>query len=236
MNAVNDAKIQHLLTQVQTDLGTDTSRWYVPKGYTSTALAILDSIYSTGNRYSGVVNLLSRYSALREEAGADATKDDAMDLADAILQCGGPEAFAQATRNRWRTSSRTSAPRKAEAALRAAELLVDLDMPTRDNVRAAMQDRNARESSDLAKGWYTIPGQRSGLTYDYFLMLLGLPGVKADRMIRRYVTRAVGSSRTVDAKSASRLVEKVADEINVDYSTLDHTIWRFESGREYLRK
>lgn len=235
MNAVDEAKFQHLLTQIQTDLGTDTSRWYVPEGYPSTALAILDSIYSTGNRYNGVVNLRSRYSALREEDGADASKDDARDLAGAIRLCGGPEAFAQATRNRWRTSSRTSAPRKAEAALRAAELLMDLDMPTRDAVRSAMHDRDAREGSDLAKGWYAIPGQRSGLTYTYFLMLLGLPGVKADRMIRRYVTRAVGSSRIVDAKSASRLVEKVADEINADYSTLDHTIWRFESGRGYLR-
>lgn len=63
-------------------------------------------------------------------------------------------------------------------------------------------------------------------------MLNGLPGVKADRMIRRFVTRALDWSRPINAQEASELVEAAATEIGVEYSTLDHAIWRFEARGE----
>jgi hypothetical protein len=66
-------------------------------------------------------------------------------------------------------------------------------------------------------------------------MLVGIPGVKADRMIVRFVTYVLERPREVSRKKASRLVEEVADIMGVNYIYLDHTIWRYQSGRPYLQ-
>ena len=67
-------------------------------------------------------------------------------------------------------------------------------------------------------------------------MLVGVPGVKADRMIVRFVTQVLERPRKVSRKEASRLIEEVADIMDVNYIYLDHTIWRFQSGRPYLQE
>ncbi len=61
-------------------------------------------------------------------------------------------------------------------------------------------------------------------------MLCGVPGVKADRMVVRYVSEALG--RSVDSRTAALLVGAVADQMSVTRTKLDHAIWRKESGRE----
>lgn len=81
----------------------------------------------------------------------------------------------------------------------------------------------------MKRAWVSLPGQRSGITWNYFLMLAGIPGVKADRMIIGYTNRALG--RSVTAKEAGSLVGVVADQLGVSRTLLDHAIWRLESGR-----
>lgn len=225
-----------LTARIVSDLGTDVDSWITPTGYPAVACAVLDAIYSTGNHYTGVTRLVARYQALREEQGADGRHDGPAELVALIQELGGAEAFAQATNNRWRTSSRKSAPRKAEAALGAAKILADHELLTRDEIAAEFSDRETRESHEVVQAWHRLPGQSTGLTWNYFLMLMGLPGVKSDRMVRRFVTRALGNARLVGAKEASRLVEESADALGVSYTVLDHAIWRFESGRSPRRK
>lgn len=224
-----------LAEKIQSDLGSTSDRWYVPTGRPGFALPILDSIYSTGNHYTGVKRLVSRYSKLRAEEGADASVDGALELADAISRWGGVEGFVERTGRRSRTYASRKAPYKAEAALQAAYVLCRHGIDSVDIARHTLRNRETRETSPIAKDWLAIPSQSSGLTWNYFLMLIGLPGVKADRMIRRYVTTALDSESLVSAKDASRLVEAVADSLGVNYTALDHTIWRYQSGREYLR-
>lgn len=65
-------------------------------------------------------------------------------------------------------------------------------------------------------------------------MLCGVPGVKADRMVVRFVHRAVGED--VGPAGAAALVQEVAERMGVSFSTLDHAIWRKESGRPVRRK
>ncbi|MGC0365904.1 hypothetical protein ABH922_003888 [Rhodococcus sp. 27YEA15] len=75
-------------------------------------------------------------------------------------------------------------------------------------------------------------GQRSEITWDYFLKLAGIPGVKADRMDVRYVATAFGvAPETVGAVDAAGLVKAVAENCGHNLIHLDHAIWRFESGR-----
>ncbi|MEU2614534.1 hypothetical protein ABZ570_23565 [Micromonospora sp. NPDC007271] len=61
-------------------------------------------------------------------------------------------------------------------------------------------------------------------------MLAGLPGVKPDRMIRRFVARALDQG-DVAPDAAVCLVEKAAELLNVSSTALDHEIWRHQRGR-----
>lgn len=215
--------------------GTDPECWYCPDGYQSVALAILDSIYSTGNRYQGVINLIDRYCELRGEEGGHPNTDTATDLINAFDRWGGVEGFVLKTKNRWRTSSQHHAPYKAYAALEAAKVLAAHSLETVSDAVDRLSERESRERSDIAQQWHAITGQSSGLTWHYFLMLVGIPGVKADRMVIRFVTETLDRDKEVSSKEASRLVEAVADDLNLNYIQLDHTIWRFQSDRDYMK-
>ena len=230
-----DEDTQKLLTYIEAQFGTDPERWFRPDGYQSVALAILDSIYSTGNRYTGVLNLVNRYRGLRADEGADPEADAPTDLIEVFDRWGGVDEFVLKTNNRWRTSSQLHAPYKAYAALEAAKVLARHSIETVSDVAGRLDSRESRERSDIAREWLAITGQSSALTWSYFLMLVGIPGVKADRMIVRFVTQVLGRPREVPRKEASRLVEEVADIMGVNYIYLDHTIWRYQSGRSYLQ-
>lgn len=68
---------------------------------------------------------------------------------------------------------------------------------------------------------------------DYFLMLNGLPGVKADRWIRRFVAKALElpNELAVSVERAGVLTRAVAERLGVDERVLDYRIWRHESGQ-----
>ena len=228
------SELSLLRDQVLEDLGESDAEWHNPSGYASAALCVLDSIYSTGNHYTGVTRLVDTYCSLRRDEGADPQVDRSTDLVEAVARWGGVDTFVERTGYRWKTSTRSGAPYKAEAALGAAVALQANGLETVDDIRAALSVPSEQEPAPIKRAWLALPGQRSGLTWNYFLMLAGVPGVKADRMVTSYVGRALG--RKVDAKEAAALVSALADERQVSRTKLDHAIWRKESGREvYVR-
>lgn len=223
-----------LVEKIELELGTDPGQWFTPVGYQSAALAVLDSIYSTGNHYSGVRKLVRRYEALRAEEGAVAGEDRSGDLVAAFERWGGTDGFVARTEYKWKTSTSKGAPYKAYAAREAARALAMHGIETRLDAQTHLMDRQMREDSELARRWRRIRGQSSGLTWNYFLMLVGIPGVKADRMVQRFVGTAVGRPGNVGPAEASALVEAAADVRGLHATKLDHTIWRFQSGRDFL--
>ena len=62
-------------------------------------------------------------------------------------------------------------------------------------------------------------------------MLVGLPEVKPDRMIRRFVAAALGRPRetAVGVDEARNLVMAVAARLGVSPRALDHAIWAYQS-------
>lgn len=65
-------------------------------------------------------------------------------------------------------------------------------------------------------------------------MLAQIPGVKADRMVIRYVARAVGTRpEKLSPERAAQLVTRTAEVQGWNTIHLDHAIWRFESGRPF---
>jgi len=61
-------------------------------------------------------------------------------------------------------------------------------------------------------------------------MLLGVPGVKPDRMIKRFVGDALGRAN-VPAEECSVLLHQVANNMGVDATRLDHAIWSYQRTR-----
>lgn len=212
----------------------DPDLWFTVSGYPdSLALCIIDAIYSTGARYATVENVVRRYRHYRAEQGGDADTDGAAQLLATIDELGGADPWASRIGNRRPTSTSANAPLKAEAVRQAAESLAALGIRTAEDLRAAIRGVGLE---DAKQAWRRTPGQRSGITWDYTLMLAQVPGVKADRMVVNFVARAIGAvpARLTPGKAAA-LVHLVADARGWDTIRLDHAIWRRESGRPFQK-
>lgn len=70
------------------------------------------------------------------------------------------------------------------------------------------------------------------MTYNYLLILAGLPSVKPDRMVLRFLGSALGTGSPLTTDRAVELVMAAADALHVSPRRLDHVIWRAASGRE----
>jgi hypothetical protein len=76
----------------------------------------------------------------------------------------------------------------------------------------------------------------SGIGYataNYFLMLLGVPGIKPDRMIHRFLKESTGHAFT--NACAEQILREIASRLDVQAHELDHAIWRYESERAMAR-
>ena len=118
----------------------DPAGWPMATTYSSLALAVIDSLWSIGVRYTGVRNVIARYRAFRSRAGVDADQDTPADLAAVIDGAGGPDAFAEIVANRQRTSSRNGIL-KAEAVRLAADVLIDAGISVPADVASATPEQ-----------------------------------------------------------------------------------------------
>jgi hypothetical protein len=220
----SDDDLDLLLAHVKRTLR-PSDEWLEPEGYPdSLGLCVLDSIWSIGVRYGGVQSVVARYRELRGVEGGDPNRDSAADLREAIASVGGPEAFADALKNRQLTSTRNGIL-KAEAVDQACAALLSVGIATTDELRSA--DPATREAAK--KAWGGVRGQRSGISWRYLLLLSGDQEVKPDRMIVRFVAAALG--RTPSTSEAADLLTAAAEQLNVPLRALDQAAWRQQSGR-----
>jgi hypothetical protein len=92
-------------------------------------------------------------------------------------------------------------------------------------------------SRALKEAWLELPSQRSGVTYNYLLILAGFQSVKPDRMVIRFIeAHAVRRTETDDLLEAAELIKQVAELYPTQPRRLDHVIWRHVSGREVFWK
>ncbi|SDU81181.1 hypothetical protein SAMN04488544_0341 [Microlunatus sagamiharensis] len=221
-----DANLTELvLRRVRDKLG-DPDNWRSPTGYPdSLALCIIDSIQSLGVRYSTVELVVRRYRAARPGA---ADTDGPKELLSTFDDAGDVDDWARDIGTRNRTSTKPGAPLKAAAIKTAASFLDEAGVSSPAQLRAL----DPEQLAEIKTGWLRLPAQRSGISWRYFLMLAGVPGVKADRMICRFVQDATGKPKPLIAPAAAaRAIEGAALRLGVSATTLDHAIWRWQSGR-----
>jgi hypothetical protein len=223
---IHDHQLRAMLAAVHALLG-DPAAWETPAAYRSVGLAVVDSVWSIGVRYQSVERVIARYRAERLAAGDDPDTDRPEDVRRFIASCGGPDAFAERMGNRQRTSTRNGIL-KAEAVLQEAQILEEEAIRRPADLTKASRDR----LDDLQARWCTIPGQGSGVSWRAFAMLVGLPEVKPDRMIRRFVAAALDRPKetTVKVEEARDLVLATARRLGVSPRALDAAIWAHQSG------
>jgi hypothetical protein len=201
-------------------------RWETASGYDAVGLAIIDAVWSIGVRYQSVENVMARYRAARLAGGGDPEADRPSDVRRFIEACGGAEQFAARIGNRQRTST-TNGVLKAEAVLHEARMLEDEGVELAADLTGATPER----LDHLQGRWSTVAGQGSGVSWRAFSMLVGLPEVKPDRMIRRFVAAALGRPRetAVSVDEARDLVLGAAACLGVSPRALDNAIWSYQS-------
>lgn len=119
--------------------------------------------------------------------------------------------------------------RKGEAVYLAATALHDLGIDSADQFRNAIGTALGEQAKER---WLAVPGQRSGISWRYLRMLAGLPDVKPDRMVMRFVASALSvDESTITTDRAVTLVRAAADHFGADQRALDHEIWEYQSGK-----
>ncbi len=201
-----------------------------PLGYRDgLALCIVDSVQSTGVTYSSVEKIVDRYRAYRRAQDGDPNGDGIPELLSTFDELGGPGGWAERIGNRNRTSTRGGVL-KAEAIRDAAQTLATEGIATAADLRKAAgdDDRLVR----VGAAWRAVVGQRSGITWHYMQMLAGIPGVKPDRMICRFVADSLTVPRkNVTTEFAGAIVTAAANEMGMSPTDLDHAIWQWQRVR-----
>ncbi len=191
----------------------------------SLALCALDSVFSLTAHYSSTRRVVERYRTARVAAGADPELDGLGDLVAAIDAAGGASAAATGI-----FDNRQHAPGakrlKAEALYGAAVRLADAGIVTSIDLREAAAD--PIRLAVVERAWRAERGLGHA-SWRYLLMLAGVPGVKIDRMISRYVTRALGGN--IPKAQIEKVFAEASETLGVEIHELDHAIWRMESGR-----
>ncbi len=213
-----------------------------PSYWISLPLCVIDAVWSIQAKYeTQVVPLIRRFCRSNtpkweEETASKPTNDigptlrEFCDVLEARLKSG--YTFETLFSNCQRTSSR-SGILKAEAVHRFAKALlasgINKFSDARDHTKVEQAEKKVKE----------IPGQGSGITFTYFLMLAGNDGyVKSDTHIRRFVSDALSIewSRLVSEKRAGELVREAAMRFANDYPGLtpvglDFAIWNYQHTR-----
>ena len=223
--SVTDDDIPTLIEYCEANLG-DPDLWKTPDGYPdSLALCIIDAIYSTGSHYSSVVKVINRYKC------AGGANHGASDLRQSIAHAGGGRGWAETiAQNVKPAHTKAHAKLKAEVIEQAADLMIEHGIDTVPDFVSTVSD-NLRDNNVL-RAWKKLPSQSSGVTYNYLLILAGLPSVKPDRMVLRFLRDALGEDADLNEGRAIDLLEATAERIGVDPRALDHIAWRAASGRE----
>jgi hypothetical protein len=221
----NAAQLRALVTACEQFRGSE-----APDGYpNSLALCVIDSIQSTGVKYPSVEMVVARYRAYRRDRRGDPNTDGIPELLATFTATGGTDGWASQIGNGHRTSTHAGAPLKAAAIRDVAEVLTAEGITTAAALRDAAGDEV--RFTALRKAWCGVVGQRSGITWRYAGMLAGVPGVKPDRMICRFVADSLDLRRTsVGTEFAYGIVTAAAGELNMTATALDHAIWRFQRG------
>jgi len=204
--------------------------------YQSLPLCVIDAVFSIGVKYDSTRRVVIRYcDHTSQRRIRSSTAQPPPEQQESMTTfCTRPEQSdveqmaVQVYKNRQRTSTKAGIL-KAEAVLLFAQALRSFGIEYLQDV-PQVADSNAFESVIRL-----IPGQRSGISLQYFWMLAGSEAfVKPDRMVIRFLESALG--RPVGIAEAIGLLREASSQLNTDFPNmnprlLDHEVWKYQRSR-----
>ncbi|MFF3036710.1 hypothetical protein [Arthrobacter citreus] len=173
--------------------------------------ALIDAVLSIGARYGSDANgVRGAVKSYRAAVGSDLTDD----LARLANQDPG---LLQEVLNDQKISGRT----KASAIVDAAKNLLAVGVKSASDLDPRAPEQKQAYISVHGLGW---------VTWEYLGMLLGKPGIKADRWIVRFVGRAL--ERDITAAEAKSVLVTAAGSLGATPTELDHAIWAWERSHD----
>jgi hypothetical protein len=199
-----------------------------PEGYPgSLAQCAIDAIQSPGATPASVKKVLTRYRAYRVAQGGDPATDGVVALLGTFHDLGSADAWARTIGDAGRTPSEPDAPLKAAAIEAAATALSDIEIYSAADLREVVNYPEHLPTVHAA--WTGVVAQGSGVTWRRLLTLAGVPGVRPDRVVVRFVAGALGvEPPAVEPEFAAAAIELAAVDLGVEPITLDQAIWRWQ--------
>ncbi len=243
--AADSDEVQRLLAYIDKKLAGQIQPF--PGGWPrETEIALIDAVFSARASYgrpaedgrpaSGVHRVIAEYRELRGSGGK------ANDLTALIAAMNKHTIRPFHAISRQRVPGRASdRPTKWQAVRSVANDLVALDVAKAADVKRM---RKKTETTQALKAAFTNTSGVGAVTFNYFLLLLGEPRVKADVMIRSFVAQALGlraakgirAEMRVTPERAAALVMEAANQLQVSPPDLDHTIWTYERQARKRRR
>lgn len=203
--------------------------------YDSLPQCIIDAVYSIGVRYTSTRNTVINYcnnigvARLSTPLGSPSDKHTVSDLLNKIIAYPTIEDCANLLFENNQKTSTKNGILKADAVKRFATVLQNNGIQKLGDIRTA----SAETISDIESDIKTIPGQKSGISFSYFLMLSGDDShMKIDRWLLRFVGDALGVAHYNNILQAYTDLIAVCEELKKIYPKLtprllDHTIWSY---------
>ncbi|SRR5712692_3258505 len=226
---------EKLMKHIRTTLSDlATLRWHEDR-YASLPLCVIDAVFSIGVNYESTTRTVKSWCKAQTpewethcplRASLNPHSGYCISEFVGLLERHDFQALAaKIFDNRQRTSSR-SGILKAEAVYRFAKILQDFRIETFDDTK---DDQKNKQVLKIIK---EIPGQGSGISFNYFLILAGSENlVKADRMVCRFIENALGkqvSQETVEALVVNACVKLREEFPNLTPRLLDNKIWNYQ--------
>lgn len=211
--AMSSSAVERVKAAITESLPQPWAQW--PGGWQDEVeAALIDAVLSIranyGSSTTGVRGAVRRY---RTDVGGGPLDD-----LNRLAACS-PDELARVLRN----EQKTSGVLKALAIVEAAKALVAVGVTKAGHV-----------SPEDHRRAYTGVHGLGGVTWEYFTMLLGHPGIKADTWITRWVSDAVGADGQLSSNDANALLKQAAAELGIgagradcpNLTQLDHAIWK----------
>jgi hypothetical protein len=194
--------------------------------YTHLPLCVIDSVFSIGVKYESVTNTINRFcSYYKIDKFSKCIEYSTTYFLELMAKVTLKDLTEKVFNNRQRTSP-TNGILKSEAVILFLLLLQKYNIEKRRDIdRLLINDKFETEVK-------MIPGQRSGISYKYFLMLAGSDNlVKPDRMLLRFLEGITNINISRD--DCQIIIQKVVHKMNnngfnLTPKKLDNLIWNYQ--------
>jgi hypothetical protein len=199
--------------------------------YASLPLCVIDAVFSIGVKYASTKLVPPRWAAAqapqwpvhRKGAIKEHSISEFLDVAERFTR---DELATQIFKNSQRTSSKNGILKAQAVRLFAVALQkagIERFADCEDETKLELAEAYVRD----------VKGQSSGISFDYFLILVGHETVKADRMICRFVARAAGLEHVAPTAAKRAVIDATAllkpMFPHLTTRLFDYIIWNYES-------